>query len=165
MQSPDFWERFKAYTNHEVIFLFLVGGCIGEGIMAIWVFNYDLLVSSGALKLIVLSLAFTIPLVGFNSGFFTFITLHEPDNEGKRWRMRTVPSGLFFSFIFLGGLLLISYLFNLEFPVFLIGMVILEILYAVVCKCCARFRKKVVKMSPNPALEPPPTAPSGSDKP
>jgi hypothetical protein len=125
-----------------VILILYIGGCIAEGIMAIWIFNPDLLESSGVLKLIVLSLAFIIPLIGINSGFFSLVSVRERDDEEKRWRMDTLPIGLLASFILFGVPLLISNLFDVEFHEFLINVVVLEILYCVACVWRARTRKE-----------------------
>ncbi|MGA3141926.1 MAG: hypothetical protein ABSF10_02645 [Verrucomicrobiota bacterium] len=157
----DFWERIKAFRNHDVILILYVGGCVAEGIMAIWTFNPHLLECSGASKLIVLSLAFTIPLIGINSGFFSLVSVLEVHDEEIRWRLHTLPIGLLSSFVLFGVPLLVSNLFVVKFRLFLIIVVILEILYCLACVYFARISKKGPKPSPN-ALEPTATAPSVS---
>jgi hypothetical protein len=144
-KAIDLWERIKAFKNHDVILILYIGGCIAEGIMAIWVFNPDLLASSGVSKLIVLSLAFIIPLIGINSGFFSLVSVHERDDEEKRWRMDTLPIGLLASFLLFGFPLIFSYLCDVEFHSFLIIVVVLEILYCVYCVWRARTRTEEPK--------------------
>ena len=163
MNSPlELWERIKALKNHDAIFILYVGGCIAEGILAIWIFNPVLLATAGVSKLLVLSFSFTIPLIGINSGFFSLLTVQKRANDETRWRMDTLPIGLLSSFILFGTPLLVSNLFKIEFRSFLISVVVLEFLFCVSCVCLAVTRKKDSKSSPITALESPATAPSDS---
>jgi hypothetical protein len=101
--------------------------------MVMWLFNPDLIKDSSTPKLILLALAFMLPIIGFNSGLISYIVCYKQDTDGTRWRTQSLPLGFAASLLIVGVPLLISYLAGLRFKTFLIVALVLQGVYTCIC--------------------------------
>ena len=125
------FDEIKKLKGTEVGPIMLVASSMCPGIIAIWIYDPALLASSSALKLVVLTLSFTLPYVALNSMFFNWFI--KTDIEVSiRWYTVTLPFGCFFSMLMFCPCLAVCYFFDISLDPFLYSIMILEFLYVVI---------------------------------
>jgi hypothetical protein len=138
MNLQDLLNEIKRLTGFEAGSFLLFVSSMCPGIIAIWLFDPDLLKNSGASKLVLLALTLMLPCVSFNCTAFTWFVRMPCSDEKTRWYMVTLPVGSLFSILIFYPCLAVAYFCELSFLLFLCFVASLETLYVLVLYLAGR---------------------------
>jgi hypothetical protein len=128
----NFVEEFKKLESGDfAFFVFAVCGSVCPGVLAIWLFNPDLVVAATTPKLVILSLSFMLPYIALNSwivGMTTGVPASTP--KEKIYIQLFLQASVWSLFMFSGGLM-VRFLFDVSLLAFVIILTIGEIVFLV----------------------------------
>ena len=112
-------EHFAAYS---ILFL----SVIAPGLLVLYLFKFHFFLELDSFKLLLLSIAFSLPIPTINTVFSGLVAKEAPDLEEH------VFSNVAISFVGMYLAILISYIFSLNFKEFLICISSLECLFIII---------------------------------
>ncbi|MGA2684191.1 MAG: hypothetical protein ABSF51_03975 [Verrucomicrobiota bacterium] len=128
----NFIEEFRKLENAEFgFFVFFACGSVCPGILAIWMFNPQMLVASSTPKLIVLSLSFMLPYISLNSFIVGMTGGNTAGNPNNKSYIQFFCIAGIFSLLMFSFCLVIKFFFDVSLHSFLIILAILEFFFFV----------------------------------